>query len=161
MKNSRPDAKLPSRSLETSAPTPKTTKTQIQSYDLKSSDNMHDPSTTKKPMNSTEMHQRCKNYAGVSFRKVDNKFMVSILIGKTRFLGMYSLASDGAYVYDAIYIKFRGGIAPNFATMDQFTQARNQEMKETGLEVSTVGTVESLKSKAADVYAKIINDISS
>jgi hypothetical protein len=123
---------------------------------------MHDdPSTTKNPMNSTEMKQRCKNYAGVSFRKVDKKFMVSIVIGKTRFLGMYSLASDGAYVYDVIYIKFRGGIAPNFATMDQFTQARNQEMKETGLKVSTVGTVESLKSKAADVYAKIIKDISS
>lgn len=127
------------------------------------------PSTSQsnltKPPSPTELKERCKKYKGVSFRMVDKKFMASIHIQKTRFLGMYSLASDGAFVYDEIHVKFRGGRGPNFANVQQYLDTRSQEIEDTVLDPSTVD-VESwtpafLRSKAADYYAKIIKDIAS
>jgi hypothetical protein len=52
-------------------------------------------------------------------------------------------------------------VGPNFSSVQQYRDARLREMRDTGVDISTVQTIESLRSKAAEFYAKIIKDMAS
>ena len=139
---------------------PSSKSAQTKSIRVNSNTNVPNPES-RPSLRTTMMRERCINYKGVSFMKADMKYKSFIQIAKkTQCLGVYRLACDAAFAFDH-FVKFRVGSEPNFSNLQHYQQVRNQEMNDTGLDVTQVGTVESLKSKIAVYYEKISNEISS
>lgn len=70
-------------------------------------------------------------------------------------LGTYKLESDAALVADMANAEFHNGRRNNFLLENEYYAARTQEMLVRGLALNDVGTVESIKEKAAAKIAKI------
>jgi hypothetical protein len=96
-------------------------------------------------------------YTGVSFNKKESKYLSYITLDKMRALGSYKLESDAALVSDLVYAEFKGR-RNNFESVETYSEARTVELLKTGLSVGDVGTVESIREKAAAKIVKIRRD---
>jgi hypothetical protein len=120
-------ATLPSRSL------PKTIN--------RHNDNNH-------PTNDSEISL---SYKGVTFHKRTGKYMAQLYVNSKKYhLGQYILQSDAAYAYDLGAHELNGPgqtRAQNFAKVDDYARAREEELEFTGFGSNKVGSVDDAKKK--------------
>jgi hypothetical protein len=112
-------------------------------------------SASKTPTSSVS----CK---GVSYYKQSSKYQAYVnasVIGNNRkqlHLGFYWLQSNAALAHDrgAAEFKLQGGSidqARNFKTTEEYTTAREQELKKRGIEKETVGSVNDIEAQINDL----------
>eukprot|EP00804_Cyclotella_cryptica_P008764 CCRYP_015623-RC/>CCRYP_015623-RC protein AED:0.07 eAED:0.07 QI:213/0.8/0.66/1/0.8/0.66/6/1170/706 len=135
---------------KSASPVAETAKTQKISgnvcIDLTGPSPTHDDAhkTTKTSSNNAQYKSK---YKGVSFNKKDKRYQVFV---NSKYAGSHHLAADAAYAYDKISGKANGpGSRLHFTTVEHYYDAREEEIKDLGLDLDTVGTVE-------DVYRKIL-----
>ena len=118
---------------------------------------------TVSPTTAEVKRKMSEKFNGVSFRTNDAKFMAYVKAAdKKRYLGGYQLAADAAFAVDKCKDKIKKSDSRrNFACLEEYFGARNQEVKDSGLELDAVGTFESLKSRVEGYIAKSIKELSS
>jgi hypothetical protein len=91
-------------------------------------------------------------YKGVSYSKGANRYHVYV---NNKYAGSHHLATDAAYAFDEISEKTNGpGSRLHFRTVQDYYDAREEEMSDVSLGVDTVGTVEEVKLTIAKYLPK-------
>jgi hypothetical protein len=99
---------------------------------------------------------------GVSYNKQSSKYQAYVtvpvdgIIRKKLNLGYYLLQSDAALAHDCGAAKFKvsgrsNNQARNFKTSEEYTTAREQELKKRGIEKEAVGSVKDIEAQINDL----------